>query len=134
MGGVKFPQGEESVVIHCKINYRLYKEATCHNICPCDFTDVTAFSLFFLALHYCFYLYIFFLLWLFFGFFIYFFNQVLFHGCIVLFQGHLSPWSFAFSGCFFGLFCAVLLGSCFLALHRVLALQSLLIGTSYGIL
>ena len=38
----------------------------CHDIWPCDFTDVTAFSsLFFLAVHYYFFLYIFFLLWLF---------------------------------------------------------------------
>ena len=38
---------------------------------------------------------------------------------VVLFQGHLSPLSAAFSGCFFGLFCPVLLGGGFLALHRV---------------
>ena len=44
-----------------------------------------------------------------------FFYQVLFHGCVVLFQGHLSPMNAAFSGCFFGLFCQVLLGVCFLA-------------------
>ena len=50
-----------------------------------------------------------------------FFNQVLFHGCVVPFQGHLSPLDAAFSGCFFSLFCPVLLGIFFfffLALHR----------------
>ena len=95
----------EVAVIHCKKNYLLYKDATCHNLWPCDFTDVTAFSsLLFLALHYCFFLFIFFLLWLFY-IFVY---QVLFHGCVVLFQGHLSPLSAAFSGCFFSLFCPVL--------------------------
>ena len=45
------------------------------------------------------------------------FYQVLFHGCVVLFQGHLSSQSAAFSGCFFGLFCPVPPGGCFLALH-----------------
>ena len=79
---MKFPQGEESAVIHCKKNCLLYKDATCHNLWPCDFTDVTAFSsLFFLALHYCFFLCIFFLLWLFFFFFFltkFFFMVVLF--------------------------------------------------------
>ena len=33
-------------------------------------------------------------------------------------QGHLSPLTAAFSGCFFGLFCPFLLGGCFLALRR----------------
>ena len=108
---MKFPQGEESAVIHCKKNYLLYKDATCHNLWPCDFTDVTAFSsLFFLALHYCFFLYIFFLLWL----LLWLFN---FYKMVVLFQGHLFPLSVAFSGCFFGLFCPVL-GGWFLALRR----------------
>ena len=102
-------------MIHRKKNYWLYKDATCHNLWPCDFTDVTAFSsLFFLAVHYCFFLYIFFLLWL---FSLFIFNQVLFHGCVP-FQGHLSPLSAAFPGCFFGLFCPVLLGGCFLVLRR----------------
>ena len=56
----------EVAVIHRKKNYLLYKDATSHNLWPCDFTDVTAFSsVFFLALHYCFFLYIFGLLWLF---------------------------------------------------------------------
>ena len=107
LGGMKFLQGEGSMVIYCKKNYLLYKDATCHNLWPCDFTDVTAFSsLLFLALHYCFFLFIFFLLWL--NFFFFFFYQVLFHGCVVLFQGHLSPLNAAFSGCFFSLFCPVL--------------------------
>ena len=56
-----------------------------------------------------------FMAFLFFGFFI--FYQVLFHGC-VFFQGHLSPLSAAFSGCFFGLFCPVLLDGWFLARRR----------------
>ena len=103
---------EESLVIHHKKNYWLYKDATCHNLWPCDFTDFTAFSsLFFLALHYCFFLYIFFLLWL---------LLWLLNVYQVLFQGHLSPLNVAFSGCFFGLFCPVLLGGCFLALCRSL--------------
>ena len=52
--------------IHHTKNYLLYKDATCHNLWPCDFTDVTAFSfLFFLALHYCFFLSMFYLLWVF---------------------------------------------------------------------
>ena len=38
------PSSEESVVIHHKKNYRLYKDATCHNLWPCDLTDVTTFS------------------------------------------------------------------------------------------
>ena len=110
--GVKFPQGENSVVIHHTKNYLLYKDATCHNLWPCDFTDVTAFSfLFFLALHYCFFLSMFYLLW---GVFF----EVFFHGCDVLFQGHLSSLTAAFSGCFFGLFCPILLGGCLLALRR----------------
>ena len=102
-------------MIHRKKNYLLYKDATCHNLWPCDFTDVTAFpSLFFLALCYCFFLIIFYLVWL--------FPWVkktkkmaklLFHGCGVLFQGHLAPLTAAFSGRFFGLFCPVLL-VCFL--------------------
>ena len=29
IGGVKFPQGEGSAVIHCKKNNLLYKDATC---------------------------------------------------------------------------------------------------------
>ena len=29
IGGVKFPQGEGSAVIHCKKTYLLYKDATC---------------------------------------------------------------------------------------------------------
>ena len=45
-----------------------------------------------------------------------FFTKFLF--MVVLFQGHLSPQSAAFFGHFFGLFCPVLLGGCFLALHR----------------
>ena len=104
------------MVIHRKKNYWLYKDATCHNLWPCDFTDVTAFSsLFFLALHYCFFLYTFFLLWL----FLWLFNFCTkFFFTVVLTQGHLSPLSAAFSGCFFGLFCPVLLGGWFLALHR----------------
>ena len=70
-GGVKFPQGEESAVIHHMKNYLLYKDAIWYNLWPCDFTDVTAFSsLFFLALHYCFLFYIFFLLWLFLSLFL----------------------------------------------------------------
>ena len=95
------------------------------NFWPCDFTDVTALSSqFFLALHYCFFFYTFFLLWLLICppppplFFKFFFNEVLFHGCVVLFQGHLSPLTAAFSGCFFGLFCPVLLVGGVLALLR----------------
>ena len=39
------------MVIHHTKNYLLYKDATCHNLWPCDFTDVTAFSsVFFLEL------------------------------------------------------------------------------------
>ena len=73
------PQWEQSVVIHHKKNYQLYKDATCHNLWPCDFTDVTAFSSrFLLAVHYCFFLCIFFLLWLFLWRFN--FYQVLFRG------------------------------------------------------
>ena len=99
---MKFPQGEKSAVIHHKKNYMLYKDATCHNLWPCDFTDVTAFSsLFFLALHYCFFLNIFYLLWLFLWLKKAQTCQVLFHGCGVLFQGHLSRLTAAFSGCFF---------------------------------
>ena len=58
------------------------RKTTCHwvpkmplvNFWPCDFTVVTAFSsLFFLALRYCFFLYIFFLLWLFVWLFFFFF-------------------------------------------------------------
>ena len=80
---------------------------------PCNFTDATAFSsLFFLALHCSFFLYIFYLLCLFYYFI---FTKLFF---IVIFQGHLSPLSAAFSGCFFGLFCPVLFGGCFLALCR----------------
>ena len=109
---MKFPQGENSVVIHHTKNYLLYKDATCRNLWPCDFTDVTAFSfLFFLALHYCFFLCMFYLLWV-------FFFEAFFHGCDVLFQGHLSSLTAAFSGCFFGLFCPILLGGCLLALCR----------------
>ena len=60
-GGVKFPQGEESVVIDCLKNYLLYKDATCHNLwCYCFLFSV----LFSIALN-CFFLYIFYLLWLF---------------------------------------------------------------------
>ena len=102
-------------MIHHKKNYLFYKDATCQNLWPRDFTDVTAFSSpFFLALHYCFFLYIFFLLWLFWGGFLNFY-QVLFHGS---FTGHLSPLSAAFSGRFFSLFCPVLLGGWFLALRK----------------
>ena len=104
------------MVIHHMKNYWLYKDATCHNLWPCDFTDVTAFSsLFFLALHYCFFLYISFLLWL----LLWVLNvyQVIFHGCSFL-GAPFSP-NVAFSGCFFGLFCPVL-GGCFLALCRSL--------------
>ena len=54
-----------------------------------------------LALHYCFFLYIF-LLWLFLWLFN-FFTKVFF---MVLFQGHHSPLSAAFSGCFFLAFSA----------------------------
>jgi len=98
-------------VIHRKKNYWFYKDASCHNIWPCDFTDVTAFSsLFFLALHHFFFLYIFFLLWLFvwlFNFFTKFF-----------FMGTFSP-----EYCFFWLFLWPFLpGSSWwrisLALHR----------------
>ena len=103
-------------MIHCKKNYQLYKDATCHSLWPSDFTDVTVlYSLFFLALRYCFSLYTFILLWLplwLLKFFAKFFFMV------VLFQGHLSPLTAAFSGCSFGLFCPVLLGGGFLALHR----------------
>ena len=60
------PSRGEVAVIHHKKNYLLYKDAASHNLWPCDFTDVTAFSsLFFLALHYCLFLYIFGLLRLF---------------------------------------------------------------------
>ena len=111
---MKFDQGEKSAVIH---RTESYKHATCHNLWPCDFTDVTAFSsLFFLALHYCFFLYIFYLLWLFLWLYFYFFAILIFLGCDVLFQGHLSLLTAAFSGCFFGLFCPVLLGGYLLAL------------------
>ena len=79
----------------------LYKDATCCNLWPCDFTDVIAFLSILSSL------------WLF-KFFTNFFFMVL----VVLFQGHLSPLSAAFSGCLFGLFCPVLLGGGFLALHR----------------
>ena len=104
------------MVIYCMKNYLFYKDATCYNLC--DFNDVTAFSsLFFLALHYCFFLYIFFLLLLFLWLFK-FFYQVHFHGSVVLFQGHLSAPSAAFSGCFFGLSCPVLLVGGVLALLR----------------
>ena len=114
---MKFPQGEESAVIHRKKNYWLYKDASCNNIWPCDFTDVTAFSsLFFLALHHFFFLYIFFLLWLFLWLFLIFY-QVLFHGC-VLFQGHFLHWVLLFLAVSLALFCPVLLGGCLLALHR----------------
>ena len=105
-GGVKFPQGEESAVIHHKKNYLLYKDATC------DFIDVTAFSsVFFLALHYCFFLFIFFLL-KFYGFFFGFliFLPISFSWLCCSFSRAPSPLSAAFSGCFFGLFCPVLLG------------------------
>ena len=94
-------------MIHHKKNYWLYKYATCHNLWLCDFTDVTAFSsLFFLALHHCFFLYIFFLLWLLLWLFN--FYQVRFHG-------------YSFSGAPFSpeccFFCPVL-GGWFLALRR----------------
>ena len=122
-------------MIYCKKNYWLYKDATCHCLWPCDFTDVTAFySLFLLVLHYCFFLYIFFLLLLFLWLFK-FFYQVHFHGSVVLFQGHLSAPSAAFSGCFFGLFFPVLL--CvfyFFIFKHSIELSSLPIGSSYGIL
>ena len=83
------------MVIHHKKSYWLYKDATCHSLWPSDFTDVTALCS----------LYIFFILWLFLSLFK-FFTQFFF--MVVLFQGHLSPLSVAFSGCFFGLFCPVL--------------------------
>ena len=92
-------KAEESVVIHHKKNYWLYKDATCHNLWPCDFTDVTAFSsLFFLALHYCFFLYIFFLLWLLLWLLNVYIYQVLFHGC------SFSGAPFSPECCFFWLF------------------------------
>ena len=85
-------------MIHCKKNYQLYEDATCHSLWPCDFTDVTAFcSLFFLALHYCFFLYIFVLLWLFLWLFKCFY-QVLFNGC------SFSRTPFSPECCFFWLF------------------------------
>ena len=120
---MKFPQGENSVVIHHTKNYLLYKDATCHNLWPCDFTDVTAFSfLFFLALHYCFFLCMFYLLWVF--SLIFFFMVVMF-----FFKGTFLPWlllflavSLASSAQFFCLFlwpfCPILLGGCLLALRR----------------
>ena len=89
------------------------RKTTCFTKMPLvTITDVTAFSfLFFLALHYCFFLSMFYLLWS-------FFFEVFFHGCDVLFQGHLSSLTAAFSGCFFGLFCPILLGGCLLELRR----------------
>ena len=120
---LKIPQGFSTLLFHqwsevpsrgefCGDSPYENLPATCHNLRPCDFTDVTAFSfLFFLALHYCFFLCMFYLLW---GFFF----EVFFHGCDVLFQGHLSSLTAAFSGCFFGLFCPILLGGCLLALRR----------------
>ena len=99
LGGMKFLQGEGSMVIHCKKNYLLYKDATCHNLWPCDFTDVTAFSsLLFLALHYCFFLYIFFLLWLFLWLFK-FFTKFFFMVVSFFFKGIFLP-----ECCFFWLF------------------------------
>ena len=43
------------------------------------------------------------------------FAILIFHGCDVLFQRHLSLLTAAFSGCFFGLFCPVFLGGYLLA-------------------
>ena len=39
-GGVKFPHGEGSAVIHRRKNYLLYKDATClcHSLCQSEFT------------------------------------------------------------------------------------------------
>ena len=51
-------------------------------------------------------------------FMFFFLSSFFFHGCDVLFQGHLSSLTAAFSGCFFGLFCPILLGGCLLALRR----------------
>ena len=76
------------MVIHHKKNYWLYKDATCHNLWPCDFTDVTAFSsvlfsvaLLLISLHI--------LPFMAFSLAFFFFYRVLFHGCVVLFQRHL---------------------------------------------
>ena len=111
------PQGEESAVIHHKKNYRLYKDATCHNIWACDFTVVAVFfSLFFLALHYCFFLYIFFLLWLFLWLF-YFLPSSFSWLCCSFSRAPFSP-ECCFSWLFLWPFLPILLGGCFLALRR----------------
>ena len=40
VGGVKFPQGEGSAVIHRKKNYLVYSDVTClcHSLWQCEFT------------------------------------------------------------------------------------------------
>ena len=78
-------------MIHRKKNYQLYKDATCHNLRVCDFTDVAAFSsLFFLALQYCIFLCIFFLLWLFLWLF-QFFTRFFFTVALFFFMATFVP-------------------------------------------
>ena len=127
---MKLPQGEESAVIHHMKNYLLYKDAIWYNLWPCDFTDVTAFSsLFFLALHYCSFLYIFFHLWLcvcLFNFFTKFFFMVL----LFFLNGYFLLWvplslavSLASSAQFFLV----------IVFQHSVGHLSLLIGSLYGI-
>ena len=122
------PSRGEVAVVHCKKNYLLYEDA---NLWPCDFTNVTAFSsLFFLALHYCFFLYIFGLLWLFLWLNFFFNAKFFFMVVVFFFKGTFLPWLL--------LFLAVSLASSaqfFLVFFfSTVGLPSLLIGSSYGIL
>ena len=118
-------------MIHRKKNYQLYKDATCHNLRVCDFTDVAAFSsLFFLALQYCIFLCIFFLLWIFLWLFK-FFTRFFFTVVLFFFMATFLPES-----CFSWQFLWPFLPSsswCFFFLHSV-ELLSLPIGSSYGTL
>jgi len=110
------PSREESVVIHRKKNYQLYKDATVSGhvislmlLFIILFSVLFSFALLLLSLHI--------LPFMAFSVAFLMFYQVLFHDCVV-FQEHHSSLSAAFPGCFVGLFCPVLLGGCFLALCR----------------